>query len=302
MWIKLKKVLGHGPLAMSCAGLFFAGMAAMVKQVGQTIPLFEVTFFRAAVSALIIGLAMRAQGASLVGKNQRLLIVRALSGFAAMSLNFYALAHIGLGDASLLNQTSPVFVMAFSWCFLGEKLHRHLLALTLLSFVGITLILRPTGEVFNLPGGAALLSAVFAAGAYVSIRRLHQTESFWTMAFYFMAAAALLSVVPMLFTWKTPSMTQLLLLIGSGAFGTVGQLLMTYAYKHEEASWVAPFSYMGVVFSFILGIICFDEHPDRFTLLGGALTIAAGIATLRLRRGVRLPFSAVIPPPPEETK
>jgi len=283
---------------MTVAGLFFAGMAAMVKQVGRSIPLFEVTFFRAGVSALIIGTAMHLKGSRLKGENHRLLIIRALSGFTAMSLNFYALTKIGLGDASLLNQTSPLFVLLFSWWFLGEKLHQALVGLTLLSFLGILLILRPSGAVFNLAGAAALLSAVFAAGAYVSIRRLHQTDSFWTMAFYFMAAAALLSFAPMLLTWKTPDAAQLILLIGSGAFGTVGQLLMTYAYKNEEASWVAPFSYMGVVFSFVLGIFFFQEKPDLYTLLGGALTIGAGIVMIRTRQGIRVPFSATVPPPP----
>jgi drug/metabolite transporter (DMT)-like permease len=297
---KIKQFLGHGPMAMISAGLFFAGMSAMVKAVSLHIPIFQVTFFRASVSAVIIGVAMVLRGITVKGENQKLLVIRALSGFIAMSLNFYALSKINLGDASLLNQSSPVFVMLFSWIFLGEKFYRSLLGLTLLTFVGITLVLRPTGNVFNLGGGAGLMSAIFAAAAYVSIRRLHQTDSFWTMAFYFMATSAVLSLPPMLLTWKNPSAREWLMLICCGIFGTLGQLLMTYAYKHEEASWVAPFAYAGVLFSFVLGVIFFSEVPDLYTLVGGILTIASGIALLHLKRVIRVPYSAIIPPSPED--
>jgi drug/metabolite transporter (DMT)-like permease len=92
--------------------------------------------------------------------------------------------------------------------------------------------LKPSGEVVNLAGLAGLAGAIFAAGAYVSIRQLHQTDSFWTMTFYFMAVAALLSLAPMLMTWKTPTPREWILLLGSGLCGTLGQLLMTLSYKN----------------------------------------------------------------------
>jgi len=296
---KLRQILQRGPVAMAASGLFFAVMGAMVKSLGEEIPLFQVTFFRAAVSAALLGFVMTKRGIPIRGKNQKLLVVRALSGFTAMALNFFALARISLGDASILNQSSPVFVMIFSWIFLDEKFYRSLLFLTLLSFLGISLILRPTGQVFNLAGLAGIGGAVFAAGAYVAIRQLHRTDSFWTMAFYFMVVAALLSLPPMLWTWRNPSPWQWLMLVGSGVFGTLGQLLMTLAYKNEEASWVAPFSYAGVLFSFVLGMACFSEHPDALTLLGSALSLGSGMALVVLKNRVR-PSSPEYPAPDGE--
>src|SRR5690606_14400507 len=118
-----------------------------------------------------------------------ILLLRSFSGSIAMVLNFYALSQIGLGDASVLNHTSPFFVILFSVLLLGEKFYKSLLPLTLICFLGILIMLRPTGNLFNLGGMASLSSAVFAAGAYVSIRHLHKTDSFWTMAFYFMLVA-----------------------------------------------------------------------------------------------------------------
>lgn len=297
---KLRQLLSHGPVAMTASGLFFAAMGAMIKSLGNAIPLFQITFFRAMVSALLLGLVMWRRGIPLRGENQGLLVIRSIVGFIAMTLNFYALARINLGDAAVLNQSSPVFVLLFSWCFLGERFYRSLLGMTALSFLGIVLILRPSGEVFNLAGLAGIGGALFAAAAYVSIRRLHRTDSFWTMAFYFMAASAILSFPPMLAAWKNPDPRQWALLIGSGLFGTLGQLLMTLAYKNEEASWVAPFSYAGVLFSFVLGIAFFGEHPDLWTLLGAVLTIGGGIALVVLKNRLRPPLAPELPAPDGE--
>jgi len=297
---RLKHLIGPGPFAMLLAGLFFACMAVMVKKVSGSIPVFEITFFRAAVSALIIGIGIFKKGISLKGSNQKILMVRALSGFTAMCLNFYAIGMIKLGDAALLHQTTPVFVMILSWIFLSEKFYPSLLSLIFITFMGVALVLRPSGEVFNLGGGAALLSAVFASGAYVAIRHLHQTESHWTMAFYFMFAAAVLSLVPMLLTWKTPTLSEAAMLVMSGIFGTLGQLFMTYAYKHEEASWVAPFSYAGVLFAIVFGIVFFEEVPDGWTLFGAMLIVLGGVFLVRLKNSVRLPIPETNPAPSSE--
>lgn len=284
-----------GPLTMVGAVLSFSGMAVLVKGAAQNIPVFQITFFRAAVSAVIILLAMWKQGIPFRGENQKVLALRSLSGFTAMTLNFYALSQIDLGDAAVLHQTSPFFVILMSVLLLGEKFYRALLPLTLLCFTGIIIILRPSGDLFNLGGMSALSSAIFAAGAYVSIRHLHKTDSFWTMAFYFMATSALLSFLPMLSTWVWPNMTQWMMLLGSGLLGTLGQLGMTYAYKHDEASFVAPLTYVGVLFSFLWGVLFFGEVPTLTTLIGAILVMAGGVGILLVKQNVKVPIPPALP-------
>lgn len=292
---KIKQWVGKAPLAMIGAGLAFSGMAALVKAVSEEIPTFQITFFRAGVSAVIILFAMLHRRVSIKGTNQKFLILRSLSGFTAMCLNFYALSQIDLGDAAVLHQTTPFFVMLLSVFFLSETFHRKLLFLVILCFAGISVVLRPTGELFNLGGLAALASAVFAASAYVSIRHLHKTDTFWTMAFYFMATSALLSFFPMLTQWVWPSPSAWVMLIGTGLLGTLGQLWMTYAYKHDEASFVAPFAYAGVLFSFVWGGLFFKEVPDTWTLVGAGLTVVGGVGILMIKKNVSVPIPPALP-------
>lgn len=283
MMRRFQRWMGPGPSAMILAGLFFSGMASLVKLIGQShFSVFQIIFFRAGVAAVIIAIMTLKRGVPLWGENHGMLLVRSIAGCIAMGLNFYAISKINLGDASVLNQSSPFFVMIFSWLFLGEKFYYPLLFLTLVSFIGIILVLHPSGQLLDPAALAGLGSAFFAALAYVAIRHLHKTDSFWTMAFYFMAVAAGLSLLPMLYTWKTPSLVETAILALTGLLGTFGQLLMTYAYKHEEASWVAPFSYMGVLFSFIFGLF-FGEIPNGWTILGVVLSVGSGILILQVK-------------------
>ncbi len=277
------------------AGLAFSAMAALVKASSDHIPLFQITFFRAGVSAVIIFFAMILRGVKIKGSNQKFLLLRSLSGFTAMCLNFFALSQIALGDAAVLHQTTPFFVIILSVFFLSEPFHRNLLLLTILCFAGISVVLRPSGHLFNLAGLAALASAIFAAGAYVSIRHLHKTDTFWTMAFYFMATSALLSFFPMLTQWVWPHPKEWLMLIGTGILGTLGQLWMTYAYKHDEASFVAPFAYAGVLFSFLWGALFFEEVPGTWTALGAGLTVIGGVGILILKKNVSMPIPPALP-------
>lgn len=292
---KIRKYIGMGPLVMAGAVLSFSGMAAFVKAVSKGIPVFQITFFRAAVSAVIIFFAMWKWRIPFRGSNQKILLLRSFSGFTAMILNFYALSKIALGDATVLHQTSPFFVILFSVLLLGEKFYRTLIPLTLLCFLGIITILRPSGDLFELGGIASLSSAIFAAGAYVSIRHLHKTDSFWTMAFYFMMTSALLSLPPMLTMWVNPSLEQWGMLIGSGLLGTLGQLGMTYAYKHDEASFVAPLTYLGVIFSFFWGVMFFNEVPTWGTLIGALMIVGGGIGILIVKKSIKVPIPPALP-------
>ncbi len=282
---KIFSQLGKGPIAMILAAFFFSIMVAMIKELSKNtgISVFQMTFFRAGVSALILLIIMKSRGISFWGKNQKLLVFRALSGFTAMCLNFYAVTQIRLGDAGVLHQTTPFFVILLSAFLLKEKIKISMIFLTSLCFFGIAIILRPSGEVLNTGGLAALASALFAASAYVSIRHLHQTDSFWTMAFYFMLVSTVMSFFPMCQSWQTPDFKEWTLLISIGVLGTLGQLFMTYAYKHQAASWLAPFAYFGVIFNFIWGFLFFEEKPSSLTLIGAVLTLGGGIGILLLK-------------------
>ena len=91
------------------ASIGFSFMAVCVKFASQTLPSGEIIFFRSLFGSLMIGGWILRRGVSFLGRNRRLMLLRAMSGFVALSLHFYTIAHLSLGTAVILNYTSPIF-------------------------------------------------------------------------------------------------------------------------------------------------------------------------------------------------
>src|SRR3989338_10345563 len=158
----LTKIRNDARALILIAAFFFTGMSACVKAVAPTIPLYEPVFFRSAISAAILGCLMYRRRIPFRAKNVPLLTTRALSGFLAMSCNFYALGHLNFGDAAMLVSTFPFFVALLSFLFLGERLTRPLFLWIAVALIGVGMILRPQINFLNYAGLIALLARFFS--------------------------------------------------------------------------------------------------------------------------------------------
>ncbi len=269
---------------MIAASLGFSIMGSMVKWVAPRIPFMEAVFFRAIISVVCIAPLMVRNKHSFIGNKPFLLVIRGLSGFIALSLNFYATYKITLADASILNQTSTLFVAFFSLFLLKEKVPMQLIIYIVCSLVGATLIVKPAANLANIPGLMGLASGFFASIAYISIRKLHETDSFFTMVFHFSFISAVGSFLFMIKDFVSPTPLEWFALIILGLAGTAAQLLMTAAYKYAEASIVSPYLFFTVIFSALWGGFFWKELPDHWSLLGAVLIIACGVAIMRLQK------------------
>ncbi len=273
---------------MLAAALCFAAMGVCVKFVSADIPVGEVVFFRSLVVTLVaVALGWR-EGTALLGVNHRMLVTRGLVGLASMFAYFHAIAVLKLGDAVLITHLSPLFVALLSPFVLGARAPVTTWIALGIGFAGVWVVAEPGG---NLPpGGVAsgLASAVFAAGAYVSVKFLSRTDSTPAIVLWFSAIATVVALVTCFFWWVTPSPVQLAALAGTGVFAGIAQLLMTRAYTVAEATEVAVYAYATPVFAYSLGHVLLREPPGWRGAIGTLLLVAAGVfASLLGRRPVR---------------
>jgi len=263
----------NGPLLLIIATFFFTGMGACVKAAAAAnIPLFQIVFVRSIVSALILGVLLPCRRIPYRGKNQMMLISRALAGSLAIGCNFYGLGQLPFGDATVLLLTFPVFLVILSFFVLGERPTPRLILLITIAWIGIILVLRPQFGVFNWAGLIMLLAAVFSAFDVMTIHIAKRTDPALRIAFYLTAGASVFSLPFMLMDYVMPTGSGWLYLIGAGLFGTVAQILISQAYGLGEISRLSPISYLSVVNSFALGVIIWHEIPAWLSL-GGALII-----------------------------
>jgi drug/metabolite transporter (DMT)-like permease len=274
----------RGAAFMMLAALFFAGMGAAAKAASAELPSTIVVFFRNAVGLLVLLPWLRRPGGQgLATRHFGQHLFRSVTGLAAMFCLFYAIAHMRLADAILINQSVPLVLPIVERGWLGEKIARRLWWPIGLGFVGLVVILRPGSDLFEPTALVALVSTLFASVAQVGIRRLTRTEPVTRIVFYFGLIATALSAVPSALVWKTPRMEMVLVLLLMGAFATAGQLALTRAYACAAAARVGPFIYTGVVFAGLFDWLIWRTVPDRLFVVGALIVSGAAILALRLR-------------------
>ena len=271
---------------MIFSGMSFALMGAMVKLSGDT-PLMTKVFFRNLVTMVITASFAMRMGTNPLEPTPHLkkLILRSLFGLTGVGLYFTALAHLNLAEASLLNKTSPFFVIVFAVFFLKEKFSRALIPALLLAFAGAVLVIKPRFDVTIFPAIAGFGSGMFAGMAYTLVRSLKGKESPNKIIFYFSFISTLASLPFLFFFPSRPSPGQWMALIGTGLFAAGGQYGLTFAYHHARASRISVFSYLHVLFSLIVGFVLWNEKPDIWSILGGLLIISGAVISHRASSG-----------------
>ena len=259
----------------------FFVMVIGVKTATATLPPFEVVFFRSLFGSLMMATLMVGKRISFLGKpeDRRLLILRGVSGFIALSLHFYTISVLPMGTAVILNYTGPIFVALLAMLFLREKPGAFLLAMIFVSFSGVYLLIRPEFRLDPSQGMAvflAILSGLFAAVAVMSIRSIRQHESPMTIIFAFTGISTVGSLLYLPLGFRCPSHGEwaALMIVAVGSF--YGQLWMTMAYRRAPASLVSPFAYLTPLLCFLYGLIVWKEPLTVLNAVGGILIILGG--------------------------
>lgn len=273
--------LPRAACVITLSALMFASMSVAVRYASDSLSSEMLVFLRNSFGLLFLLPWLYHGGLSHL-KTGRLPthITRSITGLASMYCFYYAISHLHLAEAVLLNFSSPLFTAIIAVIWLGEEATRKLLLAILIGFTGVCLILKPGMGILTYAAFIGLISAVFAAMAMVSIRHLSSTEPTRRIVFYFSFTSTIISAIPMFWLWQTPGLNALIAMMFAGLTATIGQLLLTYGYSLAPAAKVSPYSYNTILFAALYGWIFWSEAPDFLTVFGALLIIIAGIMTL----------------------
>ncbi len=264
---------------VTLAVLMLTMLDASVKYLVQSYPLAMVSWARYFFHLVTFGAWILATHRSVAVRTRRLSlqIVRALLLVVMTFLFIAALGQMPLADATAINFLSPVVVTALSAIVLGEAVGWHRWLAVSVGFVGVLIIIRPGTDVINWGALLALAATFFFALYQIATRALASTDLAATTMFYtaLVGTAATTAIVP--FFWAMPTPVDIGLMALSGVMGGGGHFLLIHAYRHAEASLIAPLFYVQIVFSVAFGYVAFDETPDAWTFAGAALIILGGL-------------------------
>ncbi len=159
-----------GILLVIIDSFFFSLMALFVRMSGD-LPTMQKSFFRNAIAAVIAIMTLMGTEEKLKIKKGSLpaLLFRSLCGGLGMIANFWAIDHMALADANLLNKLSPFWAIIASIFILSEIPRKKEVLFVILAFIGASFVVRPTAGLASLPALAGLFGGMGAGFAYTCL-------------------------------------------------------------------------------------------------------------------------------------
>lgn len=278
----------RGILLMLLAILIFTSMDALAKGLVARYPAPQVIWARFAGQLAVVMLILGPRlGQAARTRFPGIHFWRSATQLGATTLFFFSLNHIGLAEATALTDTNPVLITLGAALFLGERLTAPRLVGVLGALAGALIVIRPGSDVFSpaalLPLGAALCFSVSAIlTRHVGARESHWASMIWAAAFGTLAMSLTLP-----FVWQPISAPDLWRFALIGVLGAGAQLCLIRAFTLAEASVVAPFTYTGILFATGWGMGLYGEYPDRWTVIGAVVIVAAGLYVWRTETAMR---------------
>lgn len=267
-----------------------AGMYVSVKAVSEDVPLGEIVFFRSffALIPLVLFLWWRNEfPGGLATRRPFDHFLRSSFGALALFAAFAALARLNIAEAILIAQLSPMLTAVAAVILLSERLTVWRVAGLILGFSGVLMLVWPElggGELerTRLLGIAlGLASAALSALALIMVRSLNKTESPGAIALYFVLASMVGSMFTVPLGWVWAEGSTLLLLVSAGLFGGFAHIAMTLSFRYAEASRLAPFEYLALLWPLLADLLIFRLPLSTSFLLAAPLVLAgAAVAAL----------------------
>ncbi|WP_198883495.1 DMT family transporter [Acuticoccus mangrovi] len=278
--------------------LFFTLMLTFVKIAGERIPVGQLLFARNLFGLIPVVVMIAYTGHlhdALRTNNIWGHMRRAMSGMFAMGLWFVALQYLPFPEATAIVYAAPLMMVVLAATVLGERVRVYRWSAVAVGLVGVAIIMVPQlSEGFDIFGNAAsfgaacaLVSAACMALTAVFVRQLARSEPTHTIVIYFLIAGTLVTALTAP-TWVVPSWSDAAMLVMIGVLGGVGQIMVTQAFQHAEASLIAPFEYTSMIWVIAIGYLVFGEIPTIYVVIGAAIVIGSGIFVIFRERQLGL--------------
>jgi len=275
-----------------CVGssVLFGLMAFATKRAAGVWTGPQVALARFVGSVLCVAAIVAVQGKLPPLGNWRPVVLRGVFGGFAVLLYFLCIEHIGVGLATLLNFTSPVFTALLSRLFLGERLRMQTLAGLVVALTGVTLVLLG-GRGIAHPAALGWLavglgSAACSGVAVTAVRAARRTDTALTVFASFSGFGVLCTLGPALASpFAVPGAAMWGYLVVIVLFSVVAQLLMTSALRWVDAPTSGVIAQITVVITLLLGVLLLDEALTALSAAGSALTIIGVVLAVYTRAG-----------------
>ena len=254
----------------------------LIKTLVSDFSVFQIVFIRAISSSVfILPLFFIFDNKNSLLKSFNTNVIRVLSSFLAISIQFYSISNIQLAQASTISYLRPAVLSLIAYFFLFEKQTISRWVVIAIGFASILFIFSPEKSFIQLVAFIAFLGVCFGASSTIIQKHLSKTFSELHLMVWYSAGISIFSMPFALFFWKNPDRTELIFMVLSGLLASSAQFFFIKAYRLSQASFLAPIQYFHILPIMIIGYILFNEIPSIQTILG-SMTIIISLVLLLL--------------------
>lgn len=269
-----------GMAAALGAYFMFSVMVLIAKILSASHNVIEIAFYRNLIGSipfLFVIFALGRRDILVLRSKPMLVVIRAIIGTISLVITFAAYSLMPLADTTALLFTASLFIPVLGVVILKESVGPYRWSAVVMGFVGVMIMVRPTGDVFVLGVSVAMCAAILHATLQIILRYLGRHEIPETISFYFLGIGTLVTALAMPFVAVAPSWSELPLLIGVGLSGATAQWLLSIAYRNAPAAVVTVFNYTSIVWATLFGWMIWNEWPLPAVLAGATVVIASNI-------------------------
>jgi drug/metabolite transporter (DMT)-like permease len=285
----MKNSVSLGILLTTLAYMAFTFHDAIVKVLTVTIPVWQILFFRSLT--ILLGCLAYGRGAlvrqTVTSPIIKPMVARSVLLLCAWLSYYSAASRLQLAEVTTLYYAAPVVGTVLARFILKERVTPARWLAVGVGFVGVLVACNPVGLAISWPVYLALQAAVLWASAMVLLRKtsLHEKTIIQLAVsnVFFLGMTG----IAVIYTWTTPSMTDLALLIATGAVAGSAQFALFEGMRQAPVSVLAPFEYTSLVWAFVLGYLIWSDIPTHNVLLGAILILAAGLIIIVSERLTR---------------
>ncbi len=282
--------LVRGMWAGAGAIFMFTLMNVIAKHLSASHSVFEIVFFRnliACVPFLVAGFAFGRREIFVIQSKPRVIATRAVLGTVTLTMTFAAYSLMPMAETTVLLFTASLFIPVLGVLILHERVGPYRWTAVLTGFVGVSIMVQPTGAVTMLGVVVALCAALLQATMSILLRHLGGHERPETITFYFFIIGTFLSGLAMPFVATGPTLAEIPFFIAVGLTGAAAQWLYSTALKYTPAALVAVINYSSIVWAILFGWLVWNDWPLPIVFAGTAIVISSNLLIVWRERSLR---------------
>ena len=274
----------RGAMWLLMSMTLFTVMAVLTKFLGTRLDPMQVAFFRLFFATAVI-MPWLIRDGGFIPNHPRLMTLRGIIGGAAMICMVYAFVKLPLADAQAIQFAQALFMVPLAIIFLGEVPGWRRITAVVIGFLGVLVMLRPSGD-FEPAAFVALFGALLIAGAAIMVKLVSDKDGPLTMMLFSGVFGCAMTVVPMILNWIDPTPYEWVMLAAMGIVGAGAHNCFLRAYRVGEATAMAPIDYTRLLFAGVAGFLFFGTVPDVYTIVGAVIIASTSFYIARREAAV----------------